>query len=94
MPLVLWATGPGHHVEQDLRGSSRRKPLIYAADESNWEEMAELASRSGCPLAVHADGDVRHGAVACLGNFSQGVKNLLIDPGCGFGEDLRNLLIT
>ena len=54
--------------------------------------MAELASGSGCPLAVHADGNV--GTIRSLISAisDRGVKNLLIDPGCGFGETLRGSL--
>ncbi len=91
MPLVLWSTDPAI-ISAGLEVAGDRRPLVYAADESNWEDMAELASRSGCSLAVHADGNV--GTIRSLISAisDRGVKNLLIDPGCGFGEALPKSL--
>ena len=91
MPLVLWSADPVI-ISAGLETAGEKRPLIYAADESNWEQMAELANRSGCPLAVHADGNV--GTIRSLISAisDRGVKNLLIDPGCGFGETLRGTL--
>lgn len=91
MPFVLWSTDPVI-MSAGLEGAGDRRPLLYTADESNWEKMAELASLYGCPLAVHADGNV--GTIRSLISAisDRGVKNLLIDPGCGFGEALPKSL--
>ena len=91
MPLILWSSDPAI-MEEGLGVAGDRRPLIYAADETNWEQMAELASKSGCPLAVRADGNV--GTIRSLISAisDRGVKNLLIDPGCGFGEALPKSL--
>lgn len=91
MPLVLWSPDPVI-MAGGLEVAGERRPLIYAADESNWEKMAELASGSGCPLAVHADGNVGTLRSLISAISDRGVKNLLIDPGCGFGETLRGSL--
>ncbi|MCU0629648.1 MAG: acetyl-CoA decarbonylase/synthase complex subunit gamma [Methanoregulaceae archaeon] len=91
LPLILWSSDPGV-MSAGLGVAGDRRPLIYAADESNWQEMSELASSTGCPLAVHADGNV--GTIRSLVSAisDRGVKNLLIDPGCGFGEALPKSL--
>jgi len=91
MPLVLWSTDPVV-MSAGLEAAGDRRPLIYTADESNWQKMSELASRTGCPLAVHADGNV--GTIRSLISAisDRGIKNLLIDPGCGFGEALPKSL--
>jgi acetyl-CoA decarbonylase/synthase, CODH/ACS complex subunit gamma len=91
LPLVLWSPDPVI-MSAGLDVAGDRRPLIYAADESNWEQMAELASRSGCPLAVHADGNVSTIRSLISAISDRGIKNLLIDPGCGFGETLRGTL--
>jgi acetyl-CoA decarbonylase/synthase complex subunit gamma len=91
MPLVLWSTDPVI-MAGGLEVAGERRPLIYAADESNWERMTELASGSGCPLAVHTDGNVGTLRSLISAISDRGVRNLLIDPGCGFGETLRGSL--
>jgi acetyl-CoA decarbonylase/synthase complex subunit gamma len=87
MPLALWASDPGV-LETGLSAVPERNPLLYAADESNWEGMTALARRSGCPLAVWADGDVRKVRSLVSAVSGQGVDDILIDAGSGFGEDL------
>ena len=93
MPLVLWSSDPVI-MAAGLEVAGESRPLIYAADELNWEQMAELAIDSGCPLAVHADGNV--GTIRSLISAisDRGVKNLLIDPGCGLGRHFRGPSIT
>ena len=87
MPLILWAADPAV-LEAGLERVLERNPLLYAADETNWEGMTALARRSGCPLAVSADSDVRKVRSLVSAITGQGVKNILIDGGSGFGEDL------
>ncbi|HTY15915.1 MAG TPA: acetyl-CoA decarbonylase/synthase complex subunit gamma [Methanoregulaceae archaeon] len=87
MPLALWAPDPGV-LETGLETVPGRNPLLYAADESNWEGMAALACRFGSPLVVSADGDVRKARSLVSAVTGQGVKDVLIDAGCGFGETL------
>ncbi|MBM4341698.1 MAG: acetyl-CoA decarbonylase/synthase complex subunit gamma, partial [Deltaproteobacteria bacterium] len=60
--------------------SADRVPLIYAATESNWEILANLAKEHHCPLAVKAN---------TLENLSQisdklteaGLKDIVLDSG-------------
>jgi acetyl-CoA decarbonylase/synthase complex subunit gamma len=58
---------------------SGKKPLIYAADAGNWEQMVELAKGAGASLVVKADGlealsDLVEKVVA------SGFKDLMLDP--------------
>jgi acetyl-CoA decarbonylase/synthase, CODH/ACS complex subunit gamma len=91
MPLTLWALDPVI-MEAALELMGDRRPLMYAAIQSNWEKMAELANRFNCPLAVYSDGNVATIRSLISAISDRGVKNLLIDPGCGFGEVLPRSL--
>lgn len=57
------------------------KPMIHAADASNWEAMAALAKKHGASLVVKADGDL--GALAELAEKVKGagVEDIVLDPG-------------
>ncbi len=57
-----------------------RKPLLYAADADNYEEMADLAKDNACPLAVRGE------SLEEVSDLSQklidlGLKDLVLDPG-------------
>lgn len=51
MPLVLISRN-SDLIEEALKASSERRPLIYGADERNWEGMSALASKYKSPLVV------------------------------------------
>jgi len=63
-----------------VRASADRVPLIYAATESNWEALANLAKEHRCPLAIKANN---------LDNLSRisdklteaGLKDIVLDSG-------------
>jgi acetyl-CoA decarbonylase/synthase complex subunit gamma len=54
------------------------KPLIYAATKDNWEEMAELAKSTGCPLAVKAE-NLDEAAELTQEIQKAGVKDMILD---------------
>ena len=63
-------------------GAAAEKPLVHAATAANWQAMAEVAKKHGCPLVIRSeDGDL-----AALDELSEqvrgaGVEDLMLDPG-------------
>ncbi len=53
-PLILISSDPAV-IAAGLRAVDGETPLIYGADASNWEAMADLAKQSKAALAVIAD---------------------------------------
>jgi len=87
LPLILVSSDPGA-MEAALAKSDGTSPLIYAADEENWEAMSELAKRHQAPLAVRASG--LEPLVELVEKVrGAGVEDLVLDPGCrGFDDCL------
>ena len=52
-PLILIADATDV-MAAGLKAASGKKPLVYAANPGNWEDMAKLAKEHGSPLAVTA----------------------------------------
>jgi acetyl-CoA decarbonylase/synthase complex subunit gamma len=77
-PLIL--IGPDAGVlEAGLKAAAGTKPLLYAADESNWQALAALAKSAGVPLAVKA------ATLEKLAELTEqirkaGVEDLVLDP--------------
>lgn len=69
------------------------KPLIYAADSSNWEEMAGLAKEFAVPLAVKGK-SLEELTDLTEKLKSQGLKDLVLDPSSrSLGETFKNLVL-
>src|SRR5512135_208349 len=64
-------------------------PLIYAADENNFEAMAELAKQHKAPLAVVAESIDRLAEIT-VKIKEKGVEDLVIDPAA---RDLQSSLV-
>ncbi len=80
LPLILMSKNPAA-IEAALNAGAGAKPLIYAADAENWEAMAELAKKSGAPLAVKAKGSLDELATLADGLIAAGVQDLVLDTG-------------
>jgi acetyl-CoA decarbonylase/synthase complex subunit gamma len=91
LPLVLWCTDPGV-MEKAVALVKERRPLLYAATRENWKEMAELALKYGCPLALYSPHDLKGLKSLAKTMLAYGVQDLLLDPGVGFGEELRETI--
>ncbi|RKX92554.1 MAG: acetyl-CoA decarbonylase/synthase complex subunit gamma [Spirochaetes bacterium] len=79
LPLILMSDDPSV-IEASLKAIGDEKPLIYAANKSNFEKMANMAKQFGCPLSVYSE------KLEELADLTQdikklGVDNLVIDPG-------------
>jgi acetyl-CoA decarbonylase/synthase, CODH/ACS complex subunit gamma len=92
LSVVLLASDPAT-LEAGLEAAGAARPLIYAADAGNWEQMAALAKKYSAPLVVRvADGDLD--ALATLADqvAKQGAGDLVLDPGTrGWADSLSAL---
>jgi acetyl-CoA decarbonylase/synthase complex subunit gamma len=80
MPLILIAADK-ELMEAGLNAAAPIVPLLYAADESNWQGMVELAKAKKAPLALRGKGDLQ--ALANLADQVKkaGLEDLALDPG-------------
>ncbi|TET82570.1 MAG: acetyl-CoA decarbonylase/synthase complex subunit gamma [Anaerolineales bacterium] len=89
-PLILLAP-TADLAKAGLEAATGTRPLLYAADQDNWEAMAEVAKQAGTPLAVRAD------TLEALADLTQklkqaGVEELVLDPGVsGYLDSLERL---
>jgi acetyl-CoA decarbonylase/synthase complex subunit gamma len=77
-PLIL--IGDVAALPAGLEACSGETPMIYAADSSNWEAMADLAAKYKAVLAVKAE------SLDDLADLTQkvqakGVEDIVLDPG-------------
>jgi len=78
LPLVLIASDPAA-FEAGLAVAGHYRPLVHAATEENWEGLAALTKRYGCPLAVRAAGPAELASLA--GKCAEaGTPDLVLDP--------------
>jgi acetyl-CoA decarbonylase/synthase complex subunit gamma len=91
MPLILCALNPAV-MEQGLSAISDMKPLIYAATEQNWKEMAELAMMYGCPIVASAPFDLNILKSIARTLSEYGVEDIVLDPGTQIGEGMAATL--
>lgn len=90
-PLILCALDPAV-MAAGLEAAAGRRPLIYAATEANWKEMADLALAHNAPLAVFAPNDLAllRSLVATL--LACGITDLVLDPGTFPDEGLADTI--
>ena len=89
-PLILIASDPAV-MEAGVKAAAGTQPLLYAADENNWQKMAEVARAARAPLAVRAAGLDK--LAALTDNLKKaGLEDLVLDPlARGYGESLAAL---
>ncbi len=88
-PLIL--IGDAATLPAGLEACSGETPLIYAADGSNWEAMADLAVKYKAALAVKGE------SLDELADLTQkiqakGVEDMVLDPSAGSGQGLGGWL--
>ncbi|NPV54279.1 MAG: acetyl-CoA decarbonylase/synthase complex subunit gamma [Firmicutes bacterium] len=90
LPLILISQDPVAMARAlDAVGAGR--PLIYAATQANLKDMAELARKYNCPLAVRGEGLDELANVADK-VIKAGCKDLVLDPGrTGIADRLADL---
>ncbi len=78
-PLILMTDDP-EVMKAGLAQIEGTTPLIYAANEDNWQSMVDLAKEHNAPLAIHT------GGLEPLVNLvaevkGAGVEDIVLDPG-------------
>ncbi len=91
LPLILCALDPAV-MAAGLAEAKEHRPLIYAATESNWKEMAELALAYDAPLAVFAPGDLALLRSLTKTLVAWGIHDLVLDPGTFADEGLSDTI--
>ena len=82
LPLILESDDAAAIDAALAAGAAAEKPLIRAATTANWEAMAAVAKKHGCPLAIRSE----NGDLSTLAELSEsvrgaGVDDLILDPG-------------
>jgi acetyl-CoA decarbonylase/synthase complex subunit gamma len=82
LPLVL-ISGDAAAIDAALSGGAAAdRPLVHAATAANWQAMADVAAKHGCPLAIRAEAGDLAGLVDLSENVrGAGVEDLMLDPG-------------
>jgi len=91
LPLILCSFKP-EVIEAGLMVAPKARPLIYAATEDNWKDMAELALMYNCPLAVFAPNDLKLLRSLAKTLVEYGVQDLVLDPGTFPNEGLTDTI--
>ena len=87
--MILMSANP-EVLKAGLEAAAGKKPLIYAADKDNADELGALAKEHQCPLAVRGDGiDELMAVTEKLSGM--GLKDLVIDSGARqLGQALKD----
>jgi acetyl-CoA decarbonylase/synthase complex subunit gamma len=91
LPFILCSLNPSV-LEAGLMAAPKARPLLYAATESNWQEMAELALMYDCPLTISAPDNLKLLRSLAKTLLNYGVKDLVLDPGTFPGDGLASTL--
>jgi len=70
LPMIL-CTMNSAIAEAGLMAAPKARPLLYAANSTNWKDMAELAMMYDCPLVASAPNDMNN-----FGLFSKNFDDL------------------
>ncbi len=79
LPLVLMSEDAAAVDAALAGGAAADKPLIHAATAANWQAMAEVAKKHGCPLVIKS-ADVNGLAELSEQVRGAGVEDLVLDP--------------
>lgn len=91
LPLILCSLN-ANVLEAGLMAAPNAKPLLYAATNDNWKDVAELALMYHCPLVVSAPNDLSMLVSLSKTLLSYGVEDLILDPGTFPGEGLADTI--
>lgn len=91
MPLVLCSYNP-EIIEKGLESLEGQKPLIYAANQQNWEDMLSLSKKYECPTVLSAPNDLDTLRSLTASFMNEGIEELVLDPGTMPDEGLRDTI--
>jgi len=80
LPLILISENP-QTFEETLKGISQKKPLLYCADENNFQAITEIAKKYGVPICISGK-DIEKTAELSQKISSSGIKNIVLNTGC------------
>ncbi len=90
LPLMLVTEDPTCAAAA-LEKCASSRPLLYAANNENYEEMTKIADENSCPLVVRGE-NLEQTAEITDKIAKLGYRELMIDPGSGgAGEYLEDL---
>lgn len=96
LPLVLCSFDP-QAMKAALEKVGDERPLIYAVNESNLEEMAALALEYKCPIAIFSPNDLEKMKQLSRALRNKGIEDIVLDPGTfvqeGIGDTLDNFVM-
>ncbi len=91
LPMILCAMNP-QVMEAGLMAAPKTRPMLYAANATNWKDMAELAIMYDAPLVASSPNDLS-GLVSLAKTLQEyGVKDIVLDPGTFPNEGLQDTL--
>jgi acetyl-CoA decarbonylase/synthase complex subunit gamma len=93
LPLILCSFNP-EVMEAGLMAAPKARPLIYAATEKNWKDMAELSLMYDCPLTVFVPNNLKLLRSLVKTLIEYGVKDLVLDPGTFPPEGLADTIVN
>lgn len=94
-PLILASYNPDV-LTAGLEIEGINRPLLYAATQDNWQEMANLALKHSCPLVISAPNDL-NGLMTLSKTLEDSGIDLVLDSGTyttigHLGESFRNFI--
>ncbi|MCW4002578.1 MAG: acetyl-CoA decarbonylase/synthase complex subunit gamma [Candidatus Bathyarchaeota archaeon] len=91
LPMILCTTSPVI-AEAGLMAAPKARPLLYAANTTNWKDMAELALMYNCPLVASAPNDLNALVSLAKTLMAYGVSDIVLDPGTFVGDGLSDTI--
>jgi len=79
-------------MEAALEEIGDERPLMYAATENNFNEMADLAIKYQCPLTVFSPCDLEKMKDLVYTLRSYGVEDIVLDPGTFTGKAIGDTI--
>ncbi|HOI40712.1 MAG TPA: acetyl-CoA decarbonylase/synthase complex subunit gamma [Methanobacterium sp.] len=96
LPLILCSFDP-EAMKAALEKVGDERPLIYAVNEANLDEMALMALEYNCPVCVFAPNDLEKMKQISHTLREKGIEDIVLDPGTyvdeGVGDSLDNFVM-
>jgi len=91
LPMILCTMNPAI-AEAGLMAAPKARPLLYAANSTNWKDMAELALMYNCPIVASAPNDLNTLVSLTKTLMAYGVTDIVLDPGTFINEGLPDTI--
>jgi acetyl-CoA decarbonylase/synthase complex subunit gamma len=91
LPMILCTLSPTI-AEAGLMAAPKARPLLYAANSTNWKDMAELALMYNCPLVASAPNDLNTLVSLAKTLIAYGVTDIVLDPGTFVNDGLPDTI--